>query len=231
MRYNNIMRRVEFKKILIVEDDAGLREKLKNYFSAMNTVTTAGGLEQAIAAVQSAVFDIVLLDVILPDGSGLKLFDYVYETPVVILSDLGTDDNMLDGFTAGAADYVVKPVSMEIIEARIALRLLPDTQAEISMHGLKLNTAKRTALYHNTPLELTSSEFNILMFLMQNAGRFFTANEIYEKVWKMPHLNTSTIKAHLSNLRKKMLGVSKDCADLILTNFGKGYAFRGNGDE
>ncbi len=225
------MKRVEYKNILIVEDDAELRERLYNYFSATNTVTAAGDLAKAIAAVQGDAFDIILLDVILPDGSGLKLFDYVYETPVIILSDLGTDDNMLDGFTAGATDYVVKPVSMEIIEARIALRLLPDSQAEISMHGLALNTAKRTATYHNRQLELTSSEFNILTFLMQNAGRFYTANEIYEKVWKMPHLNTSTIKAHLSNLRKKMLGVSKDCAALILTNFGKGYAFRGNGDE
>lgn len=225
------MKRVEYRSILIVEDDAVLREKLYNYFSATNSVTAAGDLAKAVAAVQSAAFDIILLDVILPDGSGLKLFDYVYETPVIILSDLGTDDNMLDGFTAGATDYVVKPVSMEIIEARMALRLLPDNQAEIIMHGLTLNTAKRTAIYHNRQLELTSSEFNILTFLMQNAGRFYTANEIYERVWKMPHLNTSTIKAHLSNLRKKMLGVSKDCADLIMTNFGKGYAFRGNGDE
>jgi len=225
------MKRVEFKNILIVEDNAELRERLYNYFSATNTVTAVNCLEKAIAAVQTAGFDIILLDVILPDGSGLKLFEYVYETPVIILSDLGTDNNLLDGFTAGATDYIVKPVSMEIIEARIALRLLPDCQAEINMHGLMLDTAKRTATYHHKRLELTSSEFNILMFLMQNAGKFYTANEIYEKVWKMPHLNTSTIKAHLSNLRKKMLGVSKDCAALILTNFGKGYAFRGNGDE
>ena len=66
---------------------------------------------------------------------------------------------------------------------------------------------------------------------MQNAGIFYTANEIYEKVWKMPYLNTTTIKAHLSNLRKKMLAVGSECANLIITEFGKGYAFTGSGNE
>ena len=65
---------------------------------------------------------------------------------------------------------------------------------------------------------------------MQNAGNFYTANEIYERVWKMPHLNTETIKKHLSNLRKKMLAVSESCAALLATKFGNGYAFIG-GDK
>ncbi len=225
------MRKVEYKRILIVEDDAELRYELYERFSAVNSVTAVGDLAHAISALESIRFDIILLDVILPDGSGLKLFEHIVNIPVIILSDLGSDSNLLEGFTAGAADYIVKPASPEIIEARMSLRLLPDTEAVILLHGLELDMNKRTGTYNKKPLELTSSEFNILMFLMQNAGVFFTANEIYEKVWKMPHLNTSTIKAHLSNLRKKMLGVSKECADLIITNFGKGYAFRGGSDE
>ncbi len=225
------MKSVEYKRILIVEDDAALRNSLCDHFSVRNSVTAAGGLSQAVEAVHDCKFDIIILDVILPDGSGLKLFDYIENTPVIILSDLGSDGCLLDGFAAGAADYIVKPASPEIIEARMSLRMLPDTEAEICLHGLNLNINRRTAVYSGTPLDLTSSEFNILMFLMQNAGAFFTANDIYEKVWKMPHLNTSTIKVHLSNLRKKMFGISKDCADLIITNFGKGYAFRGGGNE
>ena len=166
----------------------------------------------------------MLLDVILPDGSGLKLLERAGDTPVIILSDLGSDGNVLEGFSAGAADYVV-------IEARMSLRLLPRANAQISSYGLVLDLAKRTAVYNKRQLDLTSSEFNILMFLMQNAGKFFTAAEIYEQVWKMPYLNTTTIKAHLSNLRKKMLAASKSCAELILTEFGKGYAFTGDNNE
>ncbi len=231
MRYNKKVNRVEYKKILIVEDNAELRDKLYGYFSPVNTVVTADSLAKATAAVSSTQFDVILLDVILPDGSGLKLLEHIAKTPVIILSDLGADGNMLDAFSAGAADYIVKPASPEIIEARMSLRLLPDTEAKICLHGLELDMSKRTTYYLGEELDLTSSEFNILMFLMQNAGNFYTANEIYEKVWKMPHLNSSTIKVHLSNLRKKMLGISKDCADLILTSFGIGYAFRSGADE
>ncbi len=231
MRYNIYVNRVEYKRILIVEDDAELGNRLREHFSSVNTVVMAETLTQAISAVSNEQFDIILLDVILPDGSGLKLFEHIAKTPVVILSDLGADGNILDAFSVGAADYIVKPASPEIIEARMSLRLLPDAEAKISLHGLELDMSKRTTKYSGKALDLTSSEFNILMFLMQNAGNFYTASEIYESVWKMPHLNSSTIKVHLSNLRKKMLGVSKDCADLIVTNFGVGYSFRGGADE
>ncbi|MDE7084744.1 MAG: response regulator transcription factor [Clostridia bacterium] len=219
------MNKVEYKSILIVEDNDGLRENLTSYFSVMNKVVACENLQSALKAVEKEKFDVILLDVILPDGNGLKLIEYTGETPVIILSDLGSDSNMIDGFSAGATDYIVKPASCTLIEMRMALRLLPDSKAQLSSHGLELNTAKRTAVYNKKPLELTSSEFNILTFLMQNAGTYYTASEIYEQVWNMPHLNTTTIKVHVSNLRKKMLAVSSDCAKLLIQEFGKGYAF------
>lgn len=225
------MNKVTYKHILIVEDDDGLRSSLEKYFSENNEVTACPDVKSAISAVKERAYDVVLLDLILPDGNGLKLMEYTGRTPVVILSDLDSDGNILEGISAGAADYIVKPSSPQVIEARMSLRLLPDDRARICLHGLELNVSKRTATYKTQPLDLTSSEFNILAFLMQNAGRYFTATKIYESVWKMPYLNTTTIKAHLSNLRKKMLAVSKECAALIATDFGKGYSFTGNGDE
>lgn len=225
------MNRLEYKNILIVEDNAELRGSLTDYFSRLNNVTACGDLKSATEALAREKFDIVLLDVVLPDGSGLKLTEYTDQTPVVILSDLGADGNILDGFSFGAADYIVKPASPQIIETRMSLRLLPDDKASITSHNLTLNTAKRTAAYGGKSLDLTSSEFNILSFLMQNAGKYYTANEIYERVWKMPHLNTVTIKKHISNLRKKMFAVAEDCASLIISEFGKGYAFVGGPDD
>ena len=129
-----------------------------------------------------------------------------------------------------ASEYIVKPASPRVIEARMALRLLPPKEARLCRHGMLLDMSTRTASYQSRQLELTSSEFNILMFLMQNAGVYFSANAIYEKVWRMPHLNTQTIRIHLHNLRKKMLQISDECGALILTEFGKGYTFRG-GDQ
>lgn len=224
------MNKVEFKNVLIVEDGDRLRESLAGYFSARNKVAACKNLKEAVAVAKRNVYDIVLLDLILPDGNGKELLKYLGRTPAVILSDLGADENIIEGLSAGAADYIVKPSSFEVIEARMALRLLPPSKAQLSAGGLTLNVNSRTAVYGNVALELTSSEFNILMFLMENAGNFFTASEIYEQVWRMPHLNTETIKKHLSNLRKKMLAVSDACAACLATKFGKGYAFVGGNE-
>lgn len=222
------MKRVEYRTILIVEDNGALRSELYDYFSKMNTVRTAADLSSAVNEVRNNRFDVILLDLVLPDGNGLALFDEIgRDTPVVILSDLNSEDTILKGIDVGAADYIVKPASVKVIEAKMALRLLPPKEAKLSLHGLTIDMSKRTAVYQGQPLELTSSEFNILTFLMQNAGSFFPANEIYENVWKMPYLNTQTIRIHLHNLRKKMIQTCDECGDLILTEFGKGYAFRG----
>lgn len=222
------MKSVEYREILIVEDDTALAQTLAEYFGAKNSVTVCGSLREAKEKTAESVFDVVLLDVVLPDGSGLEIFERLKnETPVIILSDLGSEKSVLDGFDAGAADYIVKPCSPKLIETRMALRLLPAKSATLSLNGLALDRAKRTVAFKGVPLTLTSSEFNILMFLMQNPNVFFTAGEIYERVWNMPHLNTTTIKAHLHNLRKKMLLLSGECGTLILTEFGKGYAFAG----
>lgn len=227
------MNKVEFKNVLIVEDGDNLRESLAAYFSERNKVTACKNLKEAVAAANGNEYDIVLLDLILPDGNGKELIKFFTQSPpppIIILSDLGTDENIIDGFSAGAADYIVKPASIPLIETRMALRLLPNSKAAIKLGGMTLNVNNRTAFYDGRTLDLTSSEFNILMFLMQHKGAFFTANEIYEQVWKMPHLNTATIKMHLSNLRKKLLAVSDECAALLVTKFGNGYAFVG-GDK
>lgn len=225
------MNKIEFKNVLIVEDGDKLRNTLTEYFSAMNKVTACPTLKSAIAACSENEYDIALLDLILPDGNGIELLAYLGQTPVIILSDLGTDENVINGLSAGATDYIVKPCSPQVIEAKMSLRLLPTSKANLSSGGLTLNVQSRRATYKNIALDLTSSEFNILAFLMQNTGVYFNANEIYEQVWKMPHLNTETIKKHLSNLRKKMLTVSDDCASLLATKFGKGYAFIGGKNE
>ncbi len=225
------MNKVMFKNILIVEDGDKLRNSLTEYFSAMNKVTACPTLKSAISACAENEYDITLLDLILPDGNGIELLRYLRRTPVIILSDLGTDENVIGGLSAGAADYIVKPCSPQVIEAKMSLRLLPNGKANLSSGGLTLNVQSRTAVYKNTVLDFTSSEFNILTFLMQNAGVYFNANEIYEQVWKMPHLNTETIKKHLSNLRKKLLAVSDQCAALLATKFGKGYAFIGGKND
>lgn len=222
------MRTVENRKLLIVEDNRRLLTETAAHFSRRNRVLTADRLENAAGLIRENFFDAVILDVILPDGSGLDLIPLLPpDTPVIILSSLGAENHLLDGFEAGAADYVVKPCSLRLLETRVALRILPPKEAQICLHGLSLNTRLRTVTYCGKPVSLTASEFNILLFLMQNAGEFFSAAEIYERVWQAPSMQTTTIKYHLHNVRKKLSDISHSEAQLIVTAFGKGYAFIG----
>ena len=218
---------VEHRKLLIIEDNIAQLKALSNYFGAKNEVYTASTIAHGIELAKSEMLDGIILDLILPDGSGMTLFDAVKELPpVVILSDISSEESMMEGFSQGALDYVVKPCSPELLEMRLSLRLLPVQKSTISVNGLTVNASKRTCTFNNKPIPLTSSEFNILLFLITHSGEYFLPDEIYENVWKMKSLHTTTIKRHISTLRIKL---AEACGDvkMIRTEFGKGYCFAG----
>ena len=193
---------VEQRKLLIIEDNIAQLKALSAYFGAKNEVYTASTLARGIELAKSTMPDGIILDLILPDGSGMALFEAVEDLPpVVILSDISSEESMMEGFSQGALDYVVKPCSPELLEMRLALRLLPMQKATISVNGLTVNAARRTCTFYDKEISLTASEFNILFFLITHAGQYFLPNEIYERVWKMKSLHTTTIKRHISSLR------------------------------
>lgn len=216
--------KVKNRKLLFVEDDRENLATMKEYFQQNNTVFTAKTLQEAKDILASTGLDAIILDVILPDGEGLQLLQNTENIPpTVILSDLAGEEDILAGFASGAADYVAKPCSMKLLETRLALRLLPPTKKQIVAHHLILDTNERTVIYKERNISLTSSEFNILHFLMTHAGEFFNSTQIYENVWNAPSLQTTTIKRHLSTLRCKLREVTNK--NLIITEFGKGYCF------
>ena len=216
---------VEQRKLLIIEDSDAERNELSSYFGEKNEVYTAATLAEGIALAGSTKPDGIILDLILPDGSGMELFDAVHPLPpVVILSDIDSEESMIEGFSQGAMDYAVKPCSPALLEMRLSLRLLPVQKATVSVNGLTVNAARRTCSFRNQPVPLTSSEFNILFFLITHAAQYFLPSEIYENVWKMKSLHTTTIKRHISTLRIKLTQVCGE-RKLIRTEFGKGYCF------
>lgn len=218
------------RRILFVEDDASLLTQMKNWFEAKgNAVRAASSLLDARTALENFTPEMIVLDVILPDGSGLELLqDLPSLPPVIVLSDLGDENNVIDGFLAGVTDYIVKPCSMRLLETRMRLRFLPRDESVAEYRGLRIECDSRTVFYFGKPVPLTSSEFNILWFLMKNPGKFFSADEIYENVWTAPSLQTTTIRRHLSTLRQKLKELSSE--NIIYTEFGKGYAFLPQGD-
>lgn len=220
--------KVSGRKLLIVEDDEKLKKEMVEYFSLENAVFTAADVEDAVNILEnSGNFDAIILDLILKNSMGMDLFKaFPILPPVIILSSLDGEDTVIAGLTSGAVDYVVKPCTMRLLEAHISLRLLPKSDAVETFGFFQINANTRTVKYKNTHISLTPSEFNILFFLVKHRGVFFTADEIYEEIWCAPSLHTTTIRAHLSSLRRKMKAALPD-ADIILTEFNKGYCFTG----
>ncbi len=219
------MEDVSKRVLLLVEDNRNLLKQMEDYFLSLeNEVYTATSLTEAKRLVENIHFDAIILDLILPDGSGLDLLKDRRLPPVIVLSDLSDEKDILAGFKNGIADYIVKPCSMLLLKTRLSLRLLPLEKAIIESRGIQINVRYRSVTYKQKEIHLTSSEFNILHFLMTHPNQFFLANEIYEQVWKSKSLNTTTIKRHLSTLRRKMIEV-EPTKTFILTQFGNGYAF------
>ncbi len=212
------------RKLLIVEDNTGLRVKTKDYFASRgNEVVDVSTLQEAQATLAQQTFDAIILDLILPDGEGLELFSIPSLPPVIIMTTLSGEYDMLEGFSSGAADYVVKPCPMPVLEARLALRLLPSSEAKLIVSGLVLDASARRVFYGDRQIILTGTEFNILKFLMEHAGTFFRTDEIYEHIWREPSFRSTAIRYHVSNLRQKLLAATE--RNLIIAEYGKGYCF------
>ena len=112
---------VEYRKLLIIEDNIAVLNELSTHFSIKNQVHTATTLYDGIELAKNNTFDGIILDLILPDGNGMNLFNSVDSLPpVVILSDIGSEESMMEGFTQGALDYVVKPCSPKLLEMRLS---------------------------------------------------------------------------------------------------------------
>ena len=216
------------RKLLFIEDDEKLKKETVEYFSAANRVFTASDVDEAVDILEkNGDIDAVVLDLILKRSMGMDLFkQFSFLPPVIILSSLDGEDVIMTGLTSGAIDYVVKPCAMRLLETHIALRLLPKSDAVKTFGQLSINANTRTVKYRNATIALTPSEFNILFFLVKNRGNYFTADEIYEQIWCAPSLHTTTIRAHLSSLRRK-LKAALPGADVIRTEFNKGYCFTG----
>lgn len=214
---------------MILEDDDEVREGLAAHFIAHgNTVFAVPTLAGARDVLSKHSLDAVILDLLLPDGEGLELFEIHALPPVIILSSLSADENVLDGLQAGATDYCVKPCSPSLVEARLALRLLPKQEAEVAGFGLLMNLNTRTVTAGGKDLALTGIEFNILHFFMTHPGEYYRQSEIYEQIWHAPALNNNTVKYHIFNLRQKLTQATGKT--LISARYGMGYAF-GAGDE
>ena len=227
------------RTILTVEDDAAIRRGIVDAlkFSGFQVLEAGTALlGQELATNES--YDLALLDVLLPDGSGLDILSEIRETrptkPVIMLTARGDENDRVLGLQRGADDYVVKPFSVRELLARVdaVLRRAPvDHQmpGALQLEGFgTLDLSKAEFVNHlDRRIELSPREVDILVYFQRNANRPIAREELLEKVWGIDSrgVTTRTIDMHIARLREK-LGDRPPEFQLITTIRGRGYLWQ-----
>lgn len=219
-------------KILVVEDEAKVADFLRMGLEEQGhfvDVAYDGQMGEKLAIRND--YDIVILDVILPYFNGYELCRRIRDKkpviPILMLTALGTTEDKVSGFDAGADDYLVKPFEFKELLARIRALLKRSTgtlhtSGILKVADLELNLDKKNAKRGSTEIELTAKEFALLEFLMKNKGRVVSRTDIAEKVWDITFdTGTNVVDVYINILRKKL---DKDYErKLIHTRIGLGY--------
>lgn len=221
-------------KILIVEDEPKVASFIKKGLEESNYEAEIAydGLSAYKLALQYH-YDLFILDLIIPGISGLDLCKKLKlqgpDIPILMLTALGTTDDKLIGFDAGADDYMIKPFEFRELLARIKVLLktankVSDQSNKLIFGDLELDLNRKTVKRGSAQMELTAKEFSLIEFFMRNSGRVLSRNDIAEKVWDVSFdSGTNVVDVYVNFLRKKIdKGFEKK---LIHTKVGFGYIF------
>jgi len=224
-------------KLLLIEDEPSVISLIQRSLTASgHEVTVAmdgqSGLEMAIRH----QFDLIILDLMLPVMNGMevcrKIRSHGLSTPVLMLTALGTTENIVSGLDAGADDYMTKPFKLAELEARIRTLTRrgkePETEKSndvLKIGDLILNKSTKTVTRNGQPITVTATEFRLLEFLLSNQNRVLNRMEILENVWDINfNLGTNVVDVYINYLRKKI--DKNSSVKLIHTVFGMGYVMR-----
>ncbi|MDB5180279.1 MAG: DNA-binding response regulator [Candidatus Saccharibacteria bacterium] len=218
-------------KVLVIEDNPRLAERIKNHLHKLYLVETAHTGDEAIAIAITHTVDIILLDLGLPDMKGLEVCQKIRELGVVapILVLTGVDDTIqkVELLDAGADDYMTKPFDADELKARInALerrrhRLPPDNKLEAI--DLIMNPAQRTVSRSGQEIQLRRKEFDILEYLLKNKGRVLSRQMIINHAWTSSSATwTGSVDVHIKQLRDKV--DRPFSTPIIKTTYGVGYS-------
>lgn len=219
-------------KLLVVEDEPDLLQSILEYFTQEDfrcegVLTRA----EAIAKIEDFEYDCIILDINLPDGNGLQLLKYLREDKkqdgVIIISARNSLDDKIEGLTLGADDYVTKPFHLSELNARVKAlirRKYSHGTPVLDMGNLQLNLTSRSVTCNQQLLSLTRSEFDLLVFLLNNSNRVVSRQAIAEHIYgdrtdNMPSFDF--VYSQIKNLKRKLK--ENGCEELIQTVYGLGY--------
>lgn len=225
-------------KILVIEDDVRVAELLQRSLEEQNfevDLAYDGYLGKKLALQKQ--YDLIITDVILPKINGIDLCKEIKKTlphiPIIMLTALGTTDDKVEGFDAGADDYLVKPFELRELYVRIRALLkrfehIKSSNITVLKYAdLEIDLNEKVFRRSGTEIHLTPKEFNLLQYMMENPERVLSRTEISEKVWDT-HFDTGTnfIDVYINYLRKK---IETDPANKVIhTKSGMGFILKSN---
>ena len=220
-------------RILIVEDEPAIAETIQYALETdgFETHCLSSGTP-VLALLGREAIDLVVLDIGLPDISGLELCKEIRKTrqlPVIFLTARSDEVDRVVGLEIGADDYVVKPFSPRELAARVRAvlrRTRPANAANSAPHAFEIDESKRLITYAGTAMELSRYEYNLLVILIQRPGQVFSREQLMQLAWDEPETAMDrTVDAHIKNIRAKLKTINPEI-DPIITHRGIGYALK-----
>lgn len=225
-------------KILLVEDDGQIASYLGELLRAEGFDTQiAGSKKEASECLLIQAFDLVLLDVSLPDGNGFSICAEIkkeYEIPVVFLTASGDEYSVVAGLDMGADDYIAKPFRPRELISRIrsVLRRCKKEQRILSCGDLRVNVSSATVTKGEKELFLSALEYRLLLLLLQNKGQILTRNQLLEEIWDASgeYVNDNTLSVYMKRLREK-IEENPQSPRLLHTIRGIGYRMEDRAEQ
>ena len=225
-------------KILLVEDDGQIASYLGELLRAEGFDTQiAGSKKEAGECLLAQDFDLVLLDVSLPDGNGFSICAEIkreYEIPVIFLTASGDEYSVVAGLDMGADDYIAKPFRPRELISRIrsVLRRCKKEQRILSCGDLRVNVSSATVTKGEKELFLSALEYRLLLLLLQNKGQILTRNQLLEEIWDASgeYVNDNTLSVYMKRLREK-IEENPQSPRLLHTIRGIGYRMEDRAEQ
>ena len=217
----------KMNQILIIEDETSIANMVKMCLTKNGYICdTANDGMAAARKIEEKRYDLILLDIMLPDMDGYELIDYIkqFEIPVIFVTAKTAVSDRVKGLKLGAEDYISKPFDLEELLARVetVLRRYHKAERILEVGKVRIDTLSRTVLLDGEEIPLSAKEYDLLLFLVRNKNIALFRETIFEQVWQEPYFgNTRTIDLHIQRLKKKLnLGYT------IETIYKVGYKFR-----
>lgn len=225
-------------QVLVVDDEKNLRDFVRHNLEARGyQVKTAGTGLEALALINTQSFDLIILDLMMPNMDGLETTRRIRQNslvPILVLSALGEEADKITALSLGADDYITKPFGVGELLARIRAILRRTSWVEppsrepqklISRCGVVLDIERRSVTVNDQPVSLTSHEFALLYHLMRDAGKVLLHRDLLQRVWGPEyHDEVEYVRVYISRLRRK-LEQDPSSPMILLTEHGVGYRF------